>query len=976
MRILRLLLLLLPLFASCERDPEYDLLVRGGTIYDGSGQAGYVGEVAIKGDRIAYVGPKATGRARREIDASGQAVAPGFINMLSWSNESLLIDGRGQGELRQGVTLEVMGEGESMGPLTPQMKKDIVAQQVDLKYPVEWTTLGEYLELLERKGVSMNVASHVGTATVRMNLLASADVDPTPEQLAAMQDAVSKAMEEGALGVGSSLIYVPGSFAETDELVALASAAARCGGIYMTHMRSEGHGLVEAVDETIEISRRSGAPAEIYHLKAGGRAYWPKMDDALFHIEAARREGVRITTDMYAYPAGATGLDAAMPPWVQAGGNAAWFQRLRDPAIRKRVAAEMRAEKTDWENLMRAAGGAENMLIVVLRKPELKKYIGKTLAEIAKERGTSPEEAAMDLVAEDETRVGTVYFLMSEDEVRRKVALPYMNFGSDGAALSAEGVFLKSGAHPRAYGNFARVLGRYVRDEKLVTLEDAIHRMTGQPASVLNLSDRGRLEAGYFADVVVFDPAKIQDHATYAEPHQYATGVSQVIVNGVLALRMASRPRRDPADSFADGPGTAERMADAARLRPTGTGRRFVEAPRPLPFEFLIFGITLVGVAVFHRRALPIAAAGLIAIIAFEWLFSAFPAGPGAAGLAAHFAHEWVILVNLLLLLVGFALLAAHFEESGLPREFPQWLPDDWTGALALLAIVFVLSGFLDNIAAALIGGAMAHTLFRGRVRVGYIAAIVAASNAGGAGSVIGDTTTTMMWISGVPPIEVLHAYIAAAVAFLVFAFPAARAQQRFAPIEKDAAPSLAIDWPRVVIVLFILASAVAVNIAVNWTRPDLAERFPCLGAAVAAALLLSAAWRRPDWSVVPGAIKGSIFLLCLVTSASLMPVESLPPASWQTALALGFVSSFFDNIPLTALALKQGGYDWGVLSYAVGFGGSMLWFGSSAGVAICNMYPAARSTGRWLGEGWPVAVAYFAGFAALLLILGWQPGG
>ena len=536
MRIHRLLLLLLPLFASCERDPEYDLLVRGGTIYDGSGQAGYVGEVAIKGDRIAYVGPKATGKARREIDASGQAVAPGFINMLSWSNESLLIDGRGQGELRQGVTLEVMGEGESMGPLTPQMKKDVVAQQVDLKYPVEWTTLGEYLELLERKGVSMNVASQVGTATVRMNLLASADVDPTPEQLAAMQDAVSKAMEEGALGVGSSLIYVPGSFAETDELVALASAAARCGGIYMTHMRSEGHGLVEAVDETIEISRRSGAPAEIYHLKAGGRAYWPKMDDALVHIEAARREGVRITTDMYAYPAGATGLDAAMPPWVQAGGNAAWFQRLRDPAIRKRVAAEMRAEKTDWENLMRAAGGAENMLIVVLRKPELKKYIGKTLAEIAKERGTSPEEAAMDLVAEDETRVGTVYFLMSEDEVRRKVALPYMNFGSDGAALSAEGVFLKSGAHPRAYGNFARVLGRYVRDEKLVTLEDAIHRMTGQPASVLNLSDRGRLEAGYFADVVVFDPKKIQDHATYAEPHRYATGVSQVIVNGVLAL--------------------------------------------------------------------------------------------------------------------------------------------------------------------------------------------------------------------------------------------------------------------------------------------------------------------------------------------------------------------------------------------------------------------------------------------------------
>ena len=536
MRHAGLLVLLLPLLASCDREPEYDILVRDGTVYDGSGQPGYAGDVAIKGDRIVYAGPQAPGRARREIDGRGKAVAPGFINMLSWSNESLLIDGRGQGELRQGVTLEVMGEGESMGPLTPQMKNDLVAQQGDLRYPVEWTTLGEYLETLERKGVSMNVASHVGAATARMNLLASADVDPTPEQLAAMQEIVRKAMEEGALGVGSSLIYVPGTFAETDELVALAEAAARCGGIYATHMRSEGRGLLEAIDETIEISRRSGAPAEIYHLKAGGREYWPKMDEAIARIEAARREGLRITADMYAYPAGATGLDAAMPPWVQAGGNAAWFARLRDPAIRKRVAAEMRAEKTDWENLLRAAGGAENVLIVVLRKPELKKYIGKTLAEIAAARGSSPEEAAMDLVAEDETRVGSVYFLMSEDEVRRKVALPYMSFGSDGAALSAEGVFLKSGAHPRAYGNFARVLGHYVRDEKRATLADAIHRMTGHPASVLNLRDRGRLEAGYFADVVVFDPATIQDHATYTEPHRYATGVSQVIVNGVLAL--------------------------------------------------------------------------------------------------------------------------------------------------------------------------------------------------------------------------------------------------------------------------------------------------------------------------------------------------------------------------------------------------------------------------------------------------------
>jgi N-acyl-D-amino-acid deacylase len=531
------LLLLIPLLSACDREPDYDLLVRGGTVYDGSGSPGVAGDVAILGDRIAYVGPKAAGTARREIDATGKAVAPGFINMLSWSTESLLVDGRGQSDLRQGVTLQVMGEGFSMGPLNPAMKAEMIARQGDLKYPVEWTTLGEYLETLERKGVSMNVASLIGAVNPRILQLGEDDVDPTPEQLAAMQDVVRQAMEEGALGIGTSLIYVPATFAETEELVALATTAARCGGIHMTHMRSEGAGLLEAVDETIEISRRSGAPAEIYHLKAGGREHWPKMDGALERIEAARREGLAITTDMYAYPAGATGLDAAMPPWVQAGGNEAWFARLRDPATRKRVIAEMRAEPVGWENLMRAAGGAENVLIVELRNPELKaQYQGKTLAEVAKLRGTSPEEAAMDLVAADETRVGTVYFLMSEDEVRRKVALPYMNFGSDGAAMSAEGVFLKSGAHPRAYGNFARVLGRYVREEKLTTLEDAIRRLTSHPAMVLNLRERGTLREGYFADVVVFDPATIQDHATFENPHQYSTGVSHVIVNGVPAL--------------------------------------------------------------------------------------------------------------------------------------------------------------------------------------------------------------------------------------------------------------------------------------------------------------------------------------------------------------------------------------------------------------------------------------------------------
>ena len=529
--------LALPLICSCSGEPDYDLAVRGGTIYDGSGQPGYVGDVAVRGDRIAYVGPQAPGEARREIDAGGRAVAPGFINMLSWSNESLLLDGRGQGELRQGVTLEVMGEGESMGPLTPAMKQDLISQQGDLKYPIKWTTLGEYLEVLEKKGVSLNVASHIGAATARMNLLGSADVDPTPEQLESMRGLIQRAMEDGALGVGSSLIYAPGVYAETDELVALAETAGRCGGIYVTHMRSEGRRLLEAIDETIEISRRSGTPAEIYHLKAAGRENWPKLEPAIARIEAARRDGLRITTEMYSYPAASTGLDAAMPPWVQEGGNEAWFARLRDPAIRQRVAAEMRAPDAGWENVIQMSGGPEQVLLAVLRNPALKPLIGKTLAEVAKERGVTAEEAAMDLVVEDQSRVGAIYFMMSEDNVRRQMALPYMTFGSDGTAVSAEGVFLKSNLHPRGYGNFARVFARYVRDEKILTIEDAVRRMTAQTAAVLGLRDRGQLKADYHADVVIFDPATIQDHATYAAPHQYSTGVTHVLVNGVEVLR-------------------------------------------------------------------------------------------------------------------------------------------------------------------------------------------------------------------------------------------------------------------------------------------------------------------------------------------------------------------------------------------------------------------------------------------------------
>ena len=532
-----LCVLVLPLVWSCAGKPDYDLVVRGGTIYDGSGQAGYVGDVAVRDDRIAYVGPDAPGKGQREIDAHGRAVTPGFINMLSWSNESLLIDGRGQGELRQGVTLEVMGEGESMGPLTPLMKRDLAARQGDLKYPVNWTTLGEYLELLERKGVSVNVASHIGAETARINLLGSDDVDPTREQLAAMQALVQDAMEEGALGVASSLIYAPGVYAETDELVALAEVAGRCGGLYTTHMRSEGRRLLEAIDETIEIARRSGTPADIYHLKAAGRANWAKLDAALARIETARREGLRITTQMYAYPAAGTGLDAAMPPWVQEGGNEAWFARLRDPSIRRRVAEEMRSPDAGWENTIQESGGPEHVMLAVLRNPALKPLIGRTLADVARERGVTAEEVAMDLVIEDESRVGAIYFMMSEDNVRRQIVLPYMSFGSDGTAVSAEGIFLKSNLHPRGYGNFARVFARYVREEQLLKIEDAVRRMTAQPAAVVGLRDRGQLKAGYYADIAVFDPATIQDHATYAKPHQYATGVSHVVVNGVEALR-------------------------------------------------------------------------------------------------------------------------------------------------------------------------------------------------------------------------------------------------------------------------------------------------------------------------------------------------------------------------------------------------------------------------------------------------------
>ncbi|HET9427757.1 MAG TPA: D-aminoacylase [Allosphingosinicella sp.] len=527
------------LFAACATipggAPRYDTVIRDGTIYDGSGGPPFRGDVAIKGDRVAFVGPRAPGTGTREIDAEGLAVAPGFINMLSWATESLIEDGRGQSDIRQGVTLQVFGEGWSMGPLNEEMKQRLVSRQGDIRFPISWTSLGEYLEALERRGVSHNVASFVGATTVRIHALGEGDVDPTPAQLTQMRGLVREAMNEGAMGVGSSLMYAPASFAETDELVALVSEAGRCGGMYVSHMRSEGDEILRSLDELIEIARRSGAPAEIYHLKLAGRDNWPRYDEVIRRIEAARSQGLRITANMYTYPAGATGLDAAMPLWVQAGGQEAWIERLRDPAIRARVAAEMRRPGENWENLYYGAG-PEGMLLAQFRNPALRQYVGKTLAEVARLRGKSPEETAMDLVVEDNSRVGTIYFLMSEDNVRRQVQLPWMSFGSDAASQATEGVFLNSNPHPRAYGNFARLLGRYVRDEGVVTLAEAVRRLTSMPAANLGISDRGRLDRGFYADLAIFDPAAIADRATFERPHQYAVGMRHVFVNGVQVL--------------------------------------------------------------------------------------------------------------------------------------------------------------------------------------------------------------------------------------------------------------------------------------------------------------------------------------------------------------------------------------------------------------------------------------------------------
>ncbi len=525
-----------PAASAAAPSPRYDLVIRGGTVYDGTGAAGVVADVGVRGDRVVAVGDL-EGAGAEELDATGLAVAPGFINMLSWATESLIEDGRSQSDIRQGVTLEVFGEGSSMGPLSDTMKALDRAEQGDIRYEIEWTTLGEYLEYLERKGIATNVASFVGATTVRIHELGHEDRAPTPAELERMRGLVREAMLEGALGVGSSLIYAPAFYAGTDELIALAEEAGRYGGMYISHLRSEGNGPMEAVDELITIAREAGVPAEIYHLKQAGTGNWSKLDSVIARVEEARSEGLRITTDMYTYTAGATGLDAAMPPWVQEGGLQEWRRRLQDPAIRARVLREMRTPTDEWESLYLLAGSPERVLLVGFRQDSLKYLTGKSIAEVAAMRGTSPEEVAMDLVVQDDSRVGTVYFLMSEENVARQVALPWMSFGSDAGSLATEGVFLGSNPHPRAYGNFARLLGRYVREQRVIPLEEAVRKLTSLPARNLALRDRGELRPGFFADIVVLDPAAITDHATFQEPHQYATGVRHVFVNGEQVLR-------------------------------------------------------------------------------------------------------------------------------------------------------------------------------------------------------------------------------------------------------------------------------------------------------------------------------------------------------------------------------------------------------------------------------------------------------
>jgi len=533
---------------------SYDIILRGGTIYDGSGNPPITGDVGINGDKIAALGDIGDASANLEINVEGLAVAPGFVNMMSWANESLIEDGRSQSDIRQGITLEIMGEGESMGPLNDRMKSEILQSQSDIKYEIEWTTLAGYLGFLEQRGISPNVASFIGSANPRIFIIGQEDREPTAEELKQMQELVRQAMEEGALGVASSLIYPPGSFAKTDELIALSNVAAKYDGMYISHMRDEGANMLEAIEELLTIAREADIRAEIYHLKSSGQSNWPLFDKAVGMVEKARAEGLQITADVYTYPAGSTGLNAAIPPWVQEGGFDASVERMKDPEMRDRIANEMLEHSSAWENMYLGAGTPDNILLVGFKSDALKPLTGKTLAEVAEMRGTDPRYTAMDLIVEDDSRIGTVYFTQSEDVVRRAVALPWVSFNTDAASLAPEGVFLKRNPHPRAYGSLTRVLGKYVRDEKLLSMEAAIHKLATLPSRNLRIDRRGELKTGFYADIVVFDPATIQDHATFVEPHQYSTGMQHVFVNGTQVLKDGEHTGAKPG-RFVRGPG-------------------------------------------------------------------------------------------------------------------------------------------------------------------------------------------------------------------------------------------------------------------------------------------------------------------------------------------------------------------------------------------------------------------------------------
>ena len=516
---------------------DFDVIVRGGTLYDGTGAKPLQADVAIRGDRIAGIGDFKSAKAKTVIDAKGLAVAPGFINMLSWSTESLIQDGRSQSEILQGVTTEIMGEGESMGPVNDRVREHQIREQTDIKYDITWNTLAEYLQYLEKHGVSCNVASFIGATTIREYVIGFEDRQATPEQLDEMRELVRKEMEAGALGIGTSLIYPPAFYAKTEELIELCKVAAKYQGKYISHIRSEGNQLFEAVDELLRIAREANIPAELYHIKTAGKKNWSKEDQLLTRIERAQKKGLNVRANMYTYTAAGTGLDACLPPWTEDGGYPELFRRLRDPVMRAIIKAEAQVDSDEWENLYLAAGSPEKILLVGFKSEKLKPLTGKTLAEVAKMRGKDPIDTIMDLISEDESRIGTVYYLMSEENVKKELRKPWISFGSDEASQAPEAPFTKSNPHPRAYGNFARVLGKYVRDEKVLSMSDAIHRLSGLPATNLGLDRRGFLKEGMFADVVVFDPATITDHATFEKPHQYATGVKHVLVNGVQVIK-------------------------------------------------------------------------------------------------------------------------------------------------------------------------------------------------------------------------------------------------------------------------------------------------------------------------------------------------------------------------------------------------------------------------------------------------------